>query len=551
MRIRVNQYCLEPSAEWEKFKKDNAKYIERVKEYPVRRAKGGICLQCGTELFGDWHYSKIASVSYKKTFFANTGNEIENIPYQEKTRGEKLLAYLKEQDSLGEEEEHDAYGKGKGVVCPICGNRTELPGFDSAGRTPDGAIKDAYTSLQTHHRMFDIRGRMKELTEAFDIPVPVLPEEISHFDKQNTDHLKKYIGHLLQLETNILSLQKNLSSLYLAHFMNRIEVNRVNYAPMIEAKAHKDQLAEQYAAAEEKKNALMRHVGTVKAAKPAPYRIPEPRKPAAPVCLTPGLFNKKKIAEQNAALEAQYRQALKEYERLCQKRIAEMEQQNRANEEHYLNKLAQAEKEVENQQKELDAIRKAIDTYPIGEPLAVCPAKAKQLLLTEEISQAEALLKKTYRARNQLYAADIVFGKYRDIVALATFYEYLMAGRCTALEGANGAYNLYESEIRANLIISKLTDIEKSLKKIEQSQYMICSQLAEMNRTLTQMNDTMEAAYFAMGDIQADTKDMREYMAQISGNTKVMAHNTAVTAYYAKLNAELTDALGFMVALKS
>ena len=34
----------------------------------------------------------------------------------------------------------------------------------------------------------------------------------------------------------------------------------------------------------------------------------------------------------------------------------------------------------------------------------------------------------------------------------------------------------------------------------------------------------------------------------ISKNSDVIAHNTAVTAYYSKINAELTNALGYMVA---
>ena len=40
------------------------------------------------------------------------------------------------------------------------------------------------------------------------------------------------------------------------------------------------------------------------------------------------------------------------------------------------------------------------------------------------------------------------------------------------------------------------------------------------------------------------------FMERLSKNSDVIAHNTAVTAYYSKINAELTDALGFMVALK-
>ena len=49
------------------------------------------------------------------------------------------------------------------------------------------------------------------------------------------------------------------------------------------------------------------------------------------------------------------------------------------------------------------------------------------------------------------------------MIAIASFYEYLMAGRCTSLEGTGGAYNLYENEIRMNQIISQLDTVITSL----------------------------------------------------------------------------------------
>ena len=36
----------------------------------------------------------------------------------------------------------------------------------------------------------------------------------------------------------------------------------------------------------------------------------------------------------------------------------------------------------------------------------------------------------------------------------------------------------------------------------------------------------------------------------IAKNSDVIAHNTAATAYYAKKNAELTNAMGYLVALR-
>ena len=83
----------------------------------------------------------------------------------------------------------------------------------------------------------------------------------------------------------------------------------------------------------------------------------------------------------------------------------------------------------------------------------------------------------------------------------------------------------------------------ENLEKIKENQFTIYSQLSDMNYALNQLNSTMHSA---VGEL----KGIKENTAVISENTAVIAHNTAATAYYAKKNAELTDALGYLVALK-
>lgn len=61
---------------------------------------------------------------------------------------------------------------------------------------------------------------------------------------------------------------------------------------------------------------------------------------------------------------------------------------------------------------------------------------------------------------------------------------------------------------------------------------------------------TMDKALAAVQKIEANTDNVSEYMKHISQNTDVIAHNSAVTAYYSKVNAELTNALGYMAAFK-
>ena len=108
------------------------------------------------------------------------------------------------------------------------------------------------------------------------------------------------------------------------------------------------------------------------------------------------------------------------------------------------------------------------------------PASEAQKILDGEVAQTMELLQKSIAARNELYAAGIIFGKYQNAVALSSFYEYLMSGRCEKLEGTNGAYSLYESEVRANRVIEQLDTVIDSLDQIKANQYMMYSAMCSM-----------------------------------------------------------------------
>ena len=54
----------------------------------------------------------------------------------------------------------------------------------------------------------------------------------------------------------------------------------------------------------------------------------------------------------------------------------------------------------------------------------------------------------------------------------------------------------------------------------------------------------------SLKDIETNTQNIGNSMEAIAANTEVIAHNTATTAFYSKINAELTDSLGYLVALQ-
>ena len=59
------------------------------------------------------------------------------------------------------------------------------------------------------------------------------------------------------------------------------------------------------------------------------------------------------------------------------------------------------------------------------------------------------LYDKTCTLLERMYNKGIIYEKYQyDLVAVSMFAEYFKFGRCSCLEGHEGAYNIYENEIR-------------------------------------------------------------------------------------------------------
>lgn len=98
--------------------------------------------------------------------------------------------------------------------------------------------------------------------------------------------------------------------------------------------------------------------------------------------------------------------------------------------------------------------------------------------------QVENSLASSRRNLEKMYSYNIVFPKYRNYVMVSSIYEYLCAGRCTTLEGHEGAYNILELEIRLDRIITRLDDILRDLAAIQANQYTLYSCLQDSNQKI-------------------------------------------------------------------
>ncbi|MBQ9845551.1 MAG: hypothetical protein IJO54_05655 [Oscillospiraceae bacterium] len=133
--------------------------------------------------------------------------------------------------------------------------------------------------------------------------------------------------------------------------------------------------------------------------------------------------------------------------------------------------------------------------------------------LTANINSLKSQLAAAEENLEKLYSLDVIYGKYRDMVAISMFVQYLESGRCEELKGPNGCYNLYESELRQNMIIGKLSEISDKLDAIQANQY-------ELYQTITQSNNKILALCDASLSEQQRHNRISEYNQERSISTQ-------------------------------
>lgn len=149
--------------------------------------------------------------------------------------------------------------------------------------------------------------------------------------------------------------------------------------------------------------------------------------------------------------------------------------------------------------------------------------KQKQTL-EAKISIINGCLNQTYELLNKLYnVGDIyIYPKYRNIIAMAQILEYYESGRRDCLEGVNGAYDLFEAELRQNIIINSLSQIENTLDAIRQNQGVLYNELQRSNNLLISMKQ--------------DINQLTDNIDEMKINSYVTSYNTMAIAK--NMNAE-------------
>ena len=191
-----------------------------------------------------------------------------------------------------------------------------------------------------------------------------------------------------------------------------------------------------------------------------------------------------------------------EKKKLNELREKEAAEKNAKKSQQYANALAKYEAKVEAAEAEYS---EKLDLYNCqsieyaNETSRVCA----------EFNEIKNNLEKTL---TNLYSQNIIYSKYRNIIAVSTIYEYFDSGRCSELEGPNGAYNMYEGELRSNIIISSLSQIISNLNQIKNNQYALYTLIDRSNREISDLlndiNNTQKlTAYYAEATATAASAD--------------------------------------------
>lgn len=119
----------------------------------------------------------------------------------------------------------------------------------------------------------------------------------------------------------------------------------------------------------------------------------------------------------------------------------------------------------------------------------------------------------------RVYDCGYLYPKYRNLVAVCTILEYLESGRCETLTGSDGAYNLYENELRLNVIIGKLDDVICHLEEIRENQQMLAGVIRESTR---KTNSILNAMGNTLANIERNSAYTQYYSSVTAANTSYL-----------------------------
>lgn len=153
--------------------------------------------------------------------------------------------------------------------------------------------------------------------------------------------------------------------------------------------------------------------------------------------------------------------------------------------------------------------------------------EARITYLQKAVNQCSQNLYTTRNLLERYYNMGYLYPKYRSVVPVCAFCEYLEAGRCNSLTGPDGAYNIYENEVLMKRIIEKLDDVIARLDDINYNQQLIAR---ELRKGRSQISSVLQS---------------------VDASVKNAAQSSAITSYYGQITAANTNYLAWADLLRN
>lgn len=154
-----------------------------------------------------------------------------------------------------------------------------------------------------------------------------------------------------------------------------------------------------------------------------------------------------------------------------------------------------------------------------------------QAVLKVNINAVEDQYSSARKTLDEIYAINIIHPKYRNLIAVSSLYEYFDTGRCTELEGATGAYNLFENESRLDRILVKMDKIIVNLDAIRNSQYQLYTAITSANNSTANLLASISRN---VQTIEKNGQDISSRLSNIEETGKIIKVNSDIIGYNTK-----------------
>lgn len=149
-------------------------------------------------------------------------------------------------------------------------------------------------------------------------------------------------------------------------------------------------------------------------------------------------------------------------------------------------------------QRSMEQYRRDLQAYRADQTVAR-QLKSRLPALQRQLTQNRATLR-------NLYSKGVIYEGYRNLIAVSSFRDYLMSGRCSTLQGHEGAYNIFALESRLDRLI---TQMDQVLRKLDQIQYSQNS----LYRAVNTANDNLNRIHSSIDRSVQDLNRMGEQMS--------------------------------------